>query len=130
MPTIEVNGKHLLDVVKKMAPEEFNAFLAEALSLRSRTKATTLSAEETKLIKRINRGLPVKLSKRYAHLMSRRKKGILTADEHQELLKLTNQAESRDADQAAALLELAKLRSVPVRTLMKQMGIKAPAIHG
>jgi hypothetical protein len=44
------------------------------------------------------------------------------------VLKLTHKAESQDADRAAALLELAKLRRVPVRLLMKQMSIEAPPI--
>ena len=130
MPAIEVNGKDLLDVVKNMPPEEFEAFIEKALSVRPRTGATTLSPAETNLIKRISRGLPAELFKRYTHLLARRKKEILTEEEYQELLKLTHEAETLDADRAGALLKLAKLRRVPVRMLMKQMGIQTPAIHG
>jgi hypothetical protein len=130
MPIIEVNGKDLLDVVKEMAPEEFEAFIEKALSVRPRARTTTLSAQETKLIQRINRGLPMEFSNRYNQLAQRRKKGTLTPEEHRELLKLTHEAESRDADRADALLALAKRRHLPVRTLMKQMGIRTPAIHG
>ena len=128
MPTIEISEKELLEVVKRMTPEEFDAFIEQALALRAPPKAATLSAEETNLIQRINRGLPVDLCKRHAQLTMRRKKGNLTAEEHQELLELTRQAESQDVDRASALLELAKLRRLPVRMLMKQMGIQAPAI--
>jgi hypothetical protein len=100
------------------------------LSVRPRARTTTLSAQETKLIQRINRGLPMEFSNRYNQLAQRRKKGTLTPEEHRELLKLTHEAESRDADRADALLALAKRRRLPVRTLMKQMGIRPPAIHG
>jgi hypothetical protein len=113
-----------------MAPEEFDAFIERALSLRTERRESRLSAKETRLIERINRGLPEELCKRYAQLAGRRKKGSLTAREHAELLELTHQAESRDADRAAALVELAKLRRLPVRALMKQMGIQAPPVHG
>jgi hypothetical protein len=130
MPTIEVNAKNLLDAVKQLAPEEFDALIDQAFSARSRTTKTRLSAEETKLIQRINLGLAPELSKRYTHLIGRRKRGRLTAKEHQELLQLVHEAESRDADRAAALLELAKFRRLPVRILMKQMGIQPPEIHG
>jgi hypothetical protein len=130
MPTIEVNGKDLLDVVQQMAPDEFDTFIEKALAGRPRPRTTTLSPEETRLIKRIGRGLPPDLSKRYAHLIGGRKKGSLIAEEHEELLELTHEAETLDADRAAALLELAKLRRMPVRMLMKQMGIQTPAIHG
>ncbi len=130
MPTIEANGKDLLDAVKRMGPKEYDAFIEMALAVRPRAKGVTLSAKETRLVERINRGLPTELANRYARLIGRRKKGALTAAEHQELLELTHEAESRDADRAEALVALAKLRCVPVRTLMKQMGVKTPAIHG
>jgi len=130
MPTIEISGQNLLDAVKQLAPEEFDAFIERALSLRAKSTPSTLSALETKLIFRINRGLSEELSKRYGRLRQRLKKKLLTADEHQELLELTREAESRDADRAAALLELAKMRNVPARILMKQIGIKPPPAHG
>jgi hypothetical protein len=129
MSTVTANGD-LLDAVKEMSPSEFDAFIEKALSVRRRTRTATLSREETKLVERINRGLPVDLSKRYAQLAARRKKGRLTEDEHREFLRITDEAESRDADRAAALLELSKLRRVPLRTLMKQMGIGTPARNG
>ena len=130
MPTIEVTGQNLLDAVKQMTPEEFDAFIERAVSLRVQAKPSLLTPAETELIKRINRGLPAEVSKRSAQLTQRRKKRILTADEHRELLELTRAAESLDADRAAALLDLAKLRRVPLRLLMKQMGIKPQPVHG
>jgi hypothetical protein len=120
----------LLKAVELMGPEEFDTFIEQALSLHARPKAVTLSAAETKLIKRINRGLPNDLSSRYAQLLRKRKQGALSDDDHRELLKLTHEMESRDADRAAALLELAGVRRVPIRFLMKQMGIKAAPVHG
>ncbi len=130
MPPIENNGAGLLELVKKLPREEYDAFIETALALRPPARTSMLSAKETKLVERINRGLPLETSDRYGHLMSRRKKRSLTDDEQQELLKLTHIAESQDADRAAALLELAKLRQVSVRALMKQLGIQIPAIHG
>ena len=130
MPTIERNGKDLLDLVKSMSPAEFDAFIESALSIRRPPQAAKLTSQETNLIKRINRGLSADLSKRYGQLVARRKRGCLSKEGRHELLQLTHEAESADADRAAALLELAKLRKVPVRTLMKQMGIRTPAIHG
>jgi len=46
------------------------------------------------------------------------------------LLKPTHQFESQNADRAAALLELANLRGVPIRLLMKQTGITAAPLNG
>jgi len=130
MATTQLNGHDLLEVVRQMPPREFDAFLEEAVSVRASSRAATLSRRETVLIKRINAGLPLTLQKRYAQLLGRRRRRDLTPEEQRELLKLTHDAESRDADRAAALVDLAKLRRVPVRVLMKQLGIKARPIHG
>lgn len=130
MATIEVSGPELLRAVQQLAPEELDAFLEKALLLRSQPRADKLSAEESKLIQRINRGLPEAVCSRYARLSQKRKKKSLSDKEHGELLKLTHQLESRDADRAAALLDLANLRRIPIRLLMKQMGIKAAPLNG
>ena len=130
MATIQVSGPDLLRAVQQLGPEELDVFLQQALSLRNQPKTATLSAEESRLIKQINRGLPEEVRSRYAQLLHKRKKRALTGNERTELLKLTREVESRDAERAAALLELAKLRRVPIRMLMKQMGIKAAPLDG
>jgi hypothetical protein len=66
----------LLIAIKQMAPVEFDAFLEEALHVRQQARSTTLSAAETTLIKRINRGLPLDLCERYAQLTELRKRGF------------------------------------------------------
>ncbi|MCI0680819.1 MAG: hypothetical protein L0Y71_01835 [Gemmataceae bacterium] len=116
--------------MKRLGPDEFDKFIEQALALRARPRSATLSAAETRLLKRINRGLPEDCCRRYAQLVRKREKGSLTGAEHAELLKLTRTAESRDAERAAALWELAQLRRVPLRTLVKQLGIKARPIDG
>jgi hypothetical protein len=74
MPTTAVNRKDLLDAVKQMPPDDFEAFIQEALLLRKPPPAT-LSAQETKLVKQINRGLPQEMRRRCAQLIGRQKKG-------------------------------------------------------
>src|SRR5687767_11695424 len=104
MAIVQTDSRDILDALKRMRPEEFDAFIEEALSVRPRITAATLSTEETKLLERINRGLPEEIAKRYTFLIGRRRKGILTDNELKELLRLTHEAESQDADRAAALL--------------------------
>jgi hypothetical protein len=127
---VEARSQRLLDAVKKLPPDEFDALIADALALRRPSQSPRLSAAETRLLKRINRGLPATFCERYARLRAQLKKGTLTPEAHQELLRLTGEAERRDAERAAALFELATLRGVPVRGLMKQLGIQAPPVHG
>lgn len=130
MARMQMIAPDLLKVVQDLGPEEFDAFLAQALSLRSRPRAAMLSPKESKLITRINRGLPDEVCSRYTQLSRKREKRTLTSNEHAELLNLTDEVESRDAERAAALLQLAKLRRVPIRVLMTSMGIQAAPLHG
>lgn len=58
----------LLSAVEQMAPEEFDAFIEQALARRGRPPATRLSKKETELLQRINRGLPAATSAHYAKL--------------------------------------------------------------
>jgi hypothetical protein len=130
MPTNQISGPDLLKAVQQLGPAEFDAFLDEVLSQRKQPRPETLSAEESKLIKRINRGIPVEIGNRQKQLSRKRKKQALTDAEHAELVKLTDEVERRDADRAAALLKLAKLRRTPIRRLMKLMGIHAVLPRG
>jgi hypothetical protein len=130
MATVEVNGRDLLKAVQQLPPDDLDAFLEKALSLRSRPRADTLSAKESRLIQRINRGIPEEVCKRFEQLERKRTRTTLTRDEHAEMLRLTHEIESQDADRAAALLELSKVRRIPMRMLMKQLGIEPAPIHG
>jgi hypothetical protein len=121
MPTIEVSADDLLNAVKQMSPDEFNTFIDKAVALRARSSSGKLSAAEQRLVERINRGLPNTTAKRYNLLIRRRRKQRLTPVEHEELLRLTHEAESQDVDRVAALAELAELRGVPLRVVMKQL---------
>jgi len=119
----------MLEQLRKMKPEEFDSFFEQDLSMRKKQAKSILSPEQTALVQRINRGLPAELQARSERLVNKRKRSRLTAVERNELLQITNIAESLDADRAAALAELAKLRGVPIRVLMEEMGIKPPPIH-
>jgi hypothetical protein len=130
MATGQVSRPELLKAVQQLGPEEFDTFLEQALALRKPPKTATLSAREGRLLERINRGLPAEVGRRYGELARKRKRRALTADEHRELLALTHEVETRDAERAAALAQLAKMRRVPVRALMKNLGIRAAPVRG
>lgn len=59
---------------------------------------------------------------RYRELMSTRRKGSLTAEEHQELLRLTEEAERLQAERIERLAELARLRGKSLAALMEELG--------
>jgi len=79
---------------------------------------------ESELLLEINRGLPSAVAERYRELTSRRRAGKLTPEEHQELLRLTDEAEQLQAERIERLAQLARLRGKPLRAVMDELGIR------
>jgi hypothetical protein len=131
MPTIhlqaEVSRDALLGAVEQLSGAELDQFVAQVLQIRSRRGPARLGAAESELLARINQGFPEGLRERYAELIDRRRDESLTPEEHRELLRLTAEAERIEGDRLAALAELARLRGVPLRALMDDLGIPAPS---
>ncbi len=64
---------------------------------------------------------------RYKELEQKRRDETLLADEHQELLALITQIEQMNAERIGYLGELAQMRNLSLRSLMKELGINRPA---
>jgi hypothetical protein len=86
----------------------------------------TTVPSEAALLLRINYALPAEEQQRFGALVAKRQQEIITSEELQELIQLTDQIERNDADRLAALDALARLRGVTLRALMQTLGIKPP----
>ena len=75
-------------------------------------------------MKKINRGLPPALQERLNELIKKRQAESIGDKELRELKKLTDQVEQFDVERLALLMELAAIRNVPLRKLIKQLGLK------
>ena len=76
------------------------------------------------MLLRINQGLPENDARRYQELMARRRAGILTGGDHQELLRLTDAAEALQAERVRDLAELARLRGTSLDALVEELGLQ------
>jgi hypothetical protein len=85
-----------------------------------------LPREETELLQQINQGLPPTTWTRYQALKEKRDARTLTPDEHAELLTLTNEVELWNAHRLELVLALARLRQVPLRVMMDELGLTPP----
>lgn len=83
-----------------------------------------LPERESELLLEINRGLPPASAERYKELVSRRRTGELSPEEHRELLRLTDEAEQLQAERTERLAQLARLRGKPLRAVMDELGIR------
>lgn len=86
-----------------------------------------LSAVEAGLLERIGEALPESTWARYETLKAKREDDTLVDSEHAELIDLVNEVEIWNARRMEAVAELSKLRDVPFRELVRQLGLGAPA---
>jgi hypothetical protein len=91
-------------------------------------KATALSKEETRLLLKINEGIPESDQLRYNDLLARLARETLSEPERKELLKLTALVEAKNAERLKHLVQLAKLWNASLDEVMDRLGIKPPPI--
>lgn len=120
---VEATPDQLLQAVAQLPPDELAAFVEQVLALRAERVAPHVSHEEASLLLRINRALPTKAQRRYDQLIAARRNERLTSDEQAELLRLTDDVEQFEADRAAALARLARLRHTTVTDLTRSLRI-------
>lgn len=108
-----------------MAPDRFVLDTLEERLHRKRTGRDVphLSKAESELMQRINQGLPDETWQQYHALVAERKAEILTSEQHQELISLSDQVEMDYAQRLGLVLELAHLRGTSLEAQMKTLGI-------
>jgi hypothetical protein len=130
MPTIQVEAhlspRDLLKATEQLDATELQQFVADVLGLRASRQGPRLSATETELLLVVNRGLPEPIRVRYRDLIAKRRERALAPEEHDELLRLTDQVEQLEADRLAALSALAQVRQTTLTALVADLGLRAP----
>lgn len=131
MATIQLQSQISLDAliggVEQLSTPDLEWLTNQVLALRAKRRAPSLPHKEAELLQKINQGLPVEMQQRFHLLTAKRRAETLTPAEYQELLSLGDEIELRDAQRVEDLAELAQLRHIPLRLLMKQLGIRSPA---
>ncbi|OQX08808.1 MAG: hypothetical protein BWK73_24410 [Thiothrix lacustris] len=129
MPTVQITAQastdELLRSVASLPAAELEQFVTRVLALRARLKAPTIPDQEANLLHKINIGLSAIQQQRFADLNLKRQEEALTDEEHQELLVLIEEMETKNVERIQNLSLLAQLRQVSLTTLMQNLGIKA-----
>jgi len=76
---------------------------------------------EAQLLMKINRGVPFDRQRRYDALTEKRRAETLMPEEHEELLRLTEQVEKLHVERLEYLCKLADLRQVALPALMDEL---------
>ena len=90
---------------------------------------TSLPKAEADLLQQINLGLSVECWEEYHSLLAKRRAETLTADEHTQLIAISDQIEQANVQRVSALIALAERRGTDLPTLMRSLGI-SPKIDG
>lgn len=128
MPTIQIETEQLLNAALQMPEEEFQKFVTRLFTMKARKRVPTLSERESELLIEINQGLPSDLQGRLNELIKKRRAETISAKELRELNKITAEVERLDVERLKLLTELSALRNIPLRKLIKQLGLK-PVSH-
>ena len=112
--------------MEQLSPAELELLVPQVIALGAARRAPHLEPEESKLLARVNVGLPADLKSRLAELEEKRDLGSLTEAEAEELLTLSDRVERLHAERLQALADLAKLRGTTLTALMDQLGIRFP----
>jgi hypothetical protein len=129
--TIDLNPELAAQLEAEAAKSgiDANTFVVRALEAQLRPEKRSrppshLPAEETALLQKINQGLPEEIWQEYHDLITKRRNETLTQEEHARLMVLSNSIEETHVQRMVSVAELARMRQVPLKTLMDQLGIK------
>lgn len=128
MTTIQLNSQvtltELLKGVEQLSTPDLAYFVDRVLAVQAQRSAPHLSLDETKLLFEINQGLSAQEQQLFDELSAKRRAELLTSAEHETLLGLLDKIEQLDVQRIQKLTQLARLRQVPIRELMKQLQLK------
>ncbi|MCU0346192.1 MAG: hypothetical protein MUC59_04590 [Saprospiraceae bacterium] len=128
-PQVKVELSEILNGISQLDVKELETFFNRVGTLLAHRKTHHLSEREFELLSEINKGLPDEHRQKYLALKEKRQQSSLTEPEAQELANMVEEVEQVGVLRLESLAELAKLRGVEVKNLMKQLGIQAPLAY-
>jgi len=119
----ETSTAKLLRATANLSPHELDSFVSQAIYLRAKRNAPSVSHDEAELLLKINQGLPLRLQKRFDELAEKPQTDTMTAEEREEFLHFTNRIEKQDAKRIELLGKLAEIRQQTLDEVIKDLGI-------
>lgn len=117
---IRQRAQQLLEQLPSQSLPKAIEFLEVLTQESTQRPEASPQTRETDLLSVIQRRLPQNEQARLNDLRQRNETGTLSELDHQELLKYVERIEMQDAERAAALIELAQLRQVPLERVLDE----------
>ena len=116
---VDLGLDDVLKGISELDTKNLEIFMQKLGHLIARRKVTTLPEREAVLLMKINNAIPPTLQKRYETLLEKNRAERITPIEHQELLKVIEKVEVKNAERLEHLIELSRLRNMSLDELMK-----------
>lgn len=127
METVTVQSRltrhDLLQAVRQLSHDEFEAFFQDVSALRDRAQAHQLSPAEGDLIETINQTLSPQEQSQYQDLIKKRQAETLTSTEHEQLITLSDRLDELHLQRITALTKLGTIRNKSLPEMMAEFGI-------
>lgn len=126
---IQIELSQLLSGVEQLSTDELEQFATQVNLILAQRKASSSSAQEAELLKKISQLPPLETQQRYEGLQAKLQTETITPDEHQELLHLIDVVEQANVERLQYLAELSQLRQLTLPELIAQLGIRPALIY-
>jgi hypothetical protein len=118
---VDLGLDDILTGISELDTKDLEKFMQKIGHLIARRKVAHLPERESQLLMKINKAIPAVLQNRYNYLLSKNREETITPLEHEELLKVIEKVETKNAERLENLIELSRIRNMSMDTLMRQL---------
>jgi hypothetical protein len=118
---VDLGLDDILNGISELDTRDLEKFIQKIGHLIARRKVAHLPERESQLLIKINKAIPPALQKRYEDLLTKNKAETITPIEHEELLKVIDKVEIKNAERLENLIELSRIRNISLDILMRQL---------
>jgi hypothetical protein len=118
---VDLGLEDILNGISELETKDLEKFMQRIGHLIARRKVAHLPERESQLLMKINKAIPATLQKRYEDLLTKNRAETITPLEHEELLKIIDKVEIKNAERLENLIELSRIRNISLDALMSQL---------
>jgi hypothetical protein len=122
---VDLGLDDILNGISDLDTKDLEKFIQKIGHLIARRKVAHLPERESQLLMKINKAIPVALQSRYEYLLTKNRAETITPLEHEELLKVIEKVELKNAERLEHLIELSRIRNTSLDVLMRQLHLNA-----
>ncbi|BAY31691.1 hypothetical protein NIES2107_35770 [Nostoc carneum NIES-2107] len=121
---IQLSLQQLLKAVEQLSQQDLDNFVSQVLALQRQRQIKKQLEYEAGLLAEISEPIPLDIQKSHERLATKKDAATLTSYEYGELLGLTEQIETLQAEYLNNLIDLASLRGISLNALIEALNIE------